>query len=193
MTKAQETREKIIALAAPIFNQYGYSGTSISDIMRATGLEKGGIYNHFSGKDELALASFDYNYRQVRRHFARVVREAGDSPSAQLLAMTAAYNHTILPSGCPLLNTAIESDDTHPALKARVQAAIEEWRQLIIRIVNDGINCGEFYQVDGNELATWVIASIEGGTMLAKLYDDMGHIERVVVYLTDYIRKSVIK
>src|SRR5438105_3375693 len=60
MRKGEQTREMILERAAPIFNQQGYAGASLSDIMRETGLEKGGIYNHFRGKEELALAAFDY-------------------------------------------------------------------------------------------------------------------------------------
>jgi len=45
--KGEETRQEIIRKAAPIFNRKGYSGAALSDLMRATGLEKGGIYRHF--------------------------------------------------------------------------------------------------------------------------------------------------
>jgi AcrR family transcriptional regulator len=55
MSKGEETKAKILHQAAELFNQQGYAGSSISDIMRVTGLQKGGIYNHFSSKDELAL------------------------------------------------------------------------------------------------------------------------------------------
>jgi AcrR family transcriptional regulator len=51
MSKAKETKEKIIKQAAELFNQQGYLGSSVSDIMRATGLKKGGIYNYFQSKD----------------------------------------------------------------------------------------------------------------------------------------------
>ena len=47
MSKGEETRERIVAQAAVLFNQRGVEGTSISDLMEATGLEKGGIYRHF--------------------------------------------------------------------------------------------------------------------------------------------------
>lgn len=50
MSKAKETKEKIVKQAAELFNQQGYAGSSISDIMRATRLQKGGIYNHFQSK-----------------------------------------------------------------------------------------------------------------------------------------------
>jgi AcrR family transcriptional regulator len=60
MTKGETTRQKIIAQAAPLFNRLGYAGCSMQDIMAATGLEKGGLYRHFSGKEELAEESFRY-------------------------------------------------------------------------------------------------------------------------------------
>jgi hypothetical protein len=45
--KGEQTRQEIIRKAAPIFNQKGYEGAALSDLMRATGLEKGGICRHF--------------------------------------------------------------------------------------------------------------------------------------------------
>ncbi|MEP6988184.1 MAG: TetR/AcrR family transcriptional regulator, partial [Chloroflexota bacterium] len=97
-TKGGQTREMIIRQAAVVFNQRGFFGTSISDIMQETGLEKGGIYNHFkAGKEELALAAFDYavahinhklemalqgKYHAVERllAFAAVLESAFDDP-----------------------------------------------------------------------------------------------------------------
>ena len=54
MRKGEQTRQEIIRKAAPIFNQKGYEGAALSDLMRATGLEKGGIYRHLESKEELA-------------------------------------------------------------------------------------------------------------------------------------------
>jgi AcrR family transcriptional regulator len=60
MTKGEQTRQRIVAEAAPVFNQRGYEGSSLADLMKATGLKKGGIYRHFSSKEELAAEAFDY-------------------------------------------------------------------------------------------------------------------------------------
>src|SRR5436190_4666477 len=46
--KGELTRRRIVERAAPVFNQRGYAGTSLSELVAATGLEKGGIYNHFA-------------------------------------------------------------------------------------------------------------------------------------------------
>ena len=62
MTKGEQTRRKIVEAAAPIFNKCGYEGSSLSGLMEATGLKKGGIYRHFSSKEELAAEVFDYTW-----------------------------------------------------------------------------------------------------------------------------------
>jgi len=66
MSKGEQTPAgKSFAKAAPIFNQKGYDGAALSDLMRATGLEKGGIYRHFSSKEALAAEAFDYAWRET--------------------------------------------------------------------------------------------------------------------------------
>ena len=52
-TKGQATRRRIVELAAPVFNRQGYVGASMRNLIDATGLEKGGIYNHFGSKEQL--------------------------------------------------------------------------------------------------------------------------------------------
>src|SRR5947207_14372162 len=54
-TKGMQTRRRIVELAAPVFNRQGYVGAPMRDRTGATGLEKGGIHNHFGSKGQLAL------------------------------------------------------------------------------------------------------------------------------------------
>src|SRR5215469_4932825 len=63
MPKGQKTRERIVAEAASLFNQRGFEASSMSELKEATGLEKGGIYRHFSSKEELAAKAFDYAWK----------------------------------------------------------------------------------------------------------------------------------
>src|SRR6202142_2462725 len=64
-TKGTRTRQRIVELAAPVFNRQGYAGASLRDLIGATGLEKGGIYNHFGSKEQLALEAYDYAMNRV--------------------------------------------------------------------------------------------------------------------------------
>lgn len=196
-TKGQETRERIIAKAAPLFNEQGYSGSSLADIMAATGLKKGGIYNHFSGKDELALAAFDYNWGLLRQRYEQALQAVGDSPTAQLFAaieVHASFAHNPpTPGGCPLLNTAIESDDGHPLLRERVREAMDYWRNLLKTIVTNGIAQGDFHaNVDSDEAATIIISTLEGGVMLSKLYAAPDYLRTAAAHVRTYVRTVVL-
>jgi AcrR family transcriptional regulator len=195
MSKAQETKTRIIEQAATLFNQQGYSGTSVSDLMRATGLQKGGIYNHFHSKDELALEAFDFAVNCVQQKFMGALKGKRHAVD-RLLAILSVYENILdnppIEGGCPILNTAVESDDFHPALRERSQLAMDAWRDLIRRIVDKGIMRGEFQAtVDADTVATILIATIEGSVILSKLYSDASHMERGLKHLKLYIQQQL--
>jgi TetR/AcrR family transcriptional repressor of nem operon len=191
MSKAQETRQRILQQAAELFNQQGYAGASISDVMEVTGLKKGGIYNHFKSKDALALEAFDYAFQLVQQHFAGSLRgkhHAVDRLQALVNAYAGFLDAPPLLGGCPILNTAVESDDAHPGLRDRAQKAMDSWRGLIHRIVQKGIERGEMLPtVNPDCVATILISTIEGAIMLSKLYGDPIHLKRTIDYLNGYL------
>ena len=191
MSKAQATRQRIIQQAAEIFNQNGYAGTSLSEIMKATGLQKGGIYNHFGSKEELALAAFDFAVEQLQQRYQEALRGKRHAPQ-RLKAIVEAFCSIIgnppIKGGCPLLNTAIDSDDTHPILRARTQEAMDRWRGMIVKIVNLGIKKGEIQSsVSADHTATILISVLEGALMMSKLYGDHSHLHRATQHLFGYI------
>ena len=114
MTKAERTRELIIAKAAPLFNKKGYAGTSMNDIMQATGLAKGGLYGNFESKDEIAALAFEYSYNQLKQDIGSRVKAKKTAVEKLLTILQYYKNYTIEPpieGGCPLMNTAIDADD----------------------------------------------------------------------------------
>ena len=189
-TKGEVTRQRILERAAPVFNQRGYAGATMSELVAATGLEKGGIYNHFGSKDDLALEAFDHSIDRIVACFATAQEER--TGLDRLVAIVTVFgdwaDDPLIPGGCPIMNTAIESDDTHPALADRARAAMESWHRLIGAIVKDAKQRGELDgAVDPYELATVVTATLEGSLMLAKLFHDRSHMHRAVRYLTDHV------
>lgn len=197
MGKAEQTRAKIITKAAQLFNLHGYSGTSISDIMQATDLEKGGIYNHFSSKDAIALAAFDYAYAVQTEYYTQAIKAVRGQPTLQLRAIidafTDSFDKPAIAGGCVIMNTAIESDDAHPALREKAAAAMEEWRCLIQRVIASGIAKGEFRpDVDAVVLSNLIVGGLEGSLMLSKLYDDRVFIRHMAQHLHTYIDQNVL-
>jgi AcrR family transcriptional regulator len=185
-SKGERTRERIVAAAAPLFNQRGYGGASVADLMAATGLEKGGIYRHFESKDELALAAFDHalalHGKRLREHV-----EAARGAVARLAALGDAIvsliEDPVVPGGCPLLNTAVESDDGEGAsygeLRRRARVGMRRLIAYVQRLIEQGIADGELDAVpDPAAEAELIVATLEGALMLSKLYDDSRYVRQ---------------
>lgn len=173
MTKSEKTRDHIIKKTAPIFNMKGFAGTSLSDMTNATGLTKGSIYGNFANKDEVALAALHYNLMTVEVKISAAMAEK-KSVKDKLLAYMVVYQNLIngqfSPGGCPILNTSIDADDTHPALREKALVALLDWKNRIIKLIQDGIANKEISATSNPEqVALTIIAMIEGGIMISRL------------------------
>jgi AcrR family transcriptional regulator len=192
MRKGQKTRRAIVERSAPVFNTKGYYGTSMSDLVRETGLEKGGIYGHFSGKEELAVASFEYAVGVMRERFEAVLADK-EGTVERLYAVVDVLGCMVeeppVKGGCPILNTAVESDDTNPVLKERATEAMDGWLRLVGSIIKEGIERGELSpEADPRQTASVVVATLEGALMMSKLCDDPEHMERAVGHLKRHLK-----
>lgn len=192
MTKGERTRRRILERSAPVFNTKGYFGASMRDLVQASGLEKGGIYNHFGSKEQLALESFDYAAGIMRARFDTAL--AGREGALERLfaivdVLGALVEDPPVAGGCPVLNTAVESDDAHPALKERAREVMSGWLRLVGRIVKEGIQSGELSpETDPRATASVVVATLEGAVMLSRLHDDPAHMRRAVEHLKGHMR-----
>lgn len=177
MSKADRTRQSIVEKTALLFNMKGFSGTSITDMMEATGLTKGSIYGNFASKDEVALAVFDYNFQTVSNYIKTRV-EAKLTSIEKLLVYVETYRNfqklPFLAAGCPILNTGTESDDTHPLLRERVINALTSWKTTIERHIKTGIERKEMKpSINIPEFSLVFISLVEGGVFQTKVTGKM--------------------
>lgn len=191
MSKGENTRKRIIAKAAELFNQKGYAAGSMSDIIEMTGIKKGGIYRHFESKDEIALEAYAYAGSLV----GGVIREAmaqEETARGKLLVYLKVYANVVedppFVGGCPLLNLATEADDSHPALRERGRDGMERTLGQMREIIAEGMRSGEFRaDVDIDALATFVLSVMEGGIMMSKLEGDNRHVRMNIETLSAYM------
>src|SRR5712664_4934841 len=193
MRKGEQTRQEIIRKAAPIFNQRGYDGAALSDLMEATGLEKGGIYRHFDSKQQLAAEAFDFAWQQTfdaRIHDLDRISNTVDRLK-QLVANFVERRGTI-PGGCPLLNTAIDTDDGNSVLRERARKALRGWRSYLISMISAGIKSREIRpRVEPKKLATLIISSLEGAVMVYRLERNEEALRAVQAHLDSYLETEV--
>ena len=184
LSKADRTRQFIIETTAGIFNTKGYAGTSLADLTEATGLTKGSIYGNFGNKEDVALACFDYNLSKINQAVQQRL-EQETSFHKKLLVYAQVYhsfNATAFPKGgCPILNTAIEADDTNNLLKDKASKAIQAWKKRLVDLIKGGIKAGEFKtDTTPDQTALSMIALIEGGFMIAKVTNDPTSLAKVM-------------
>ncbi|MDB5134389.1 MAG: TetR/AcrR family transcriptional regulator [Mucilaginibacter sp.] len=191
MGKAERTREYIVEKTAPIFNRKGFAGTSMSDLTETTGLTKGAIYGNFENKDEVALAAFDYNVERMIKQ-VRTLQASHPTAIGKLEAYIAVYRRGLfkpfLSTGCPIINTGVEADDTHPQLKQKVNDAVAKWHRSISAIIHQGIRAGEIKEdVNVAAFASLMIAMIEGGITVSKISGDLSYLTQSLDHLEQLI------
>lgn len=191
MGRGEETRERIVATAAAVFNQRGFAGASMADLMAATGLQKGGIYRHFESKEALALEAFEHAIACMTGRFTAALRDRDDSVD-RLHAIIGVFaelpENPPVAGGCPVMNSIIESDDAHPALRESARNAMDGLRALVRRTTQRGIERGEIRPgVDPEALATVMVSLLEGALALARFYGAAEHMR----YATEHLRRHL--
>jgi len=192
--KGEQTRQEIIRKAAPIFNRRGYDGAALSDLMRATGLEKGGIYRHFESKQQLAAEAFDYAWNlAINTRFEGTEDTANTVDRLKLFVQNFRDRRAgLVPGGCPLLNAAIDSDDGHPQLRRKARRALEYWLERLQSVVEEGKQRGEVRSAtDSAELATLIVSTLEGGLMMSRLQRRDDALDFASRYLEEYLETSI--
>jgi TetR/AcrR family transcriptional regulator, transcriptional repressor for nem operon len=171
MRKGEATRQRIIAQAAPLFNQRGYAGCSMQDLMQATGLEKGGLYRHFATKEELAAEAFRFALMQsVKVRTDHLEDISGAAEKLRRVVQLFIESPSAVAGGCPLMNTAIDSDDGNLELRHLALKGIQDWRGRLSRMIQAGIKTGEFRkETKPRQVANSMISILEGALMISRL------------------------
>jgi TetR/AcrR family transcriptional regulator, transcriptional repressor for nem operon len=193
MRKGEQTRQEIISKAAPIFNQKGYAGAALSDLMRATGLEKGGIYRHFESKQELAGEAFDHAWKlAMDARFEGTQQIPNTVDRLKQIVRNFRDRTGIVPGGCPLLNTAVDSDDGNPQLRAKARQALSSWLDRLQVIAEEGKRRGEVRSnVDSAELSMLIVSTLEGSFMIRRLQKKDGPLDLACQHLEEHLETKV--
>ncbi len=94
--------------------------------------------------------------------------------------------------GCPLLNTAIDSDDAHPGMRKKARRALDSWLDRLESIVGEGKRRGEVRSaIDSEELATLIVNTLEGGLMVSRLQRRDDALDLACRHLEEYLETGV--
>jgi TetR/AcrR family transcriptional regulator, transcriptional repressor for nem operon len=87
---------------------------------------------------------------------------------------------SMMPGGCPLMNTAIDNDDGNPALRQLALEGIQAWKARLVAIVDAGIERGEIRgEIEPRRIANTIVAALEGALMMSRLEDNKAALKDV--------------
>lgn len=162
------SRDRMIASAARLFREHGYSGTGFRDVVADSGAPRGSIYHHFpGGKAELAQETVRYAADVV----AAVIDRAGDDPVAALQVTLAWWRATLektgYRAGCPVVAIAVEAHE-RPELLDAAADAFAQWERLLAGSLRGaGVARGR-----AGRLAALAVAAIEGAVVRCRAARD---------------------
>ncbi|MBE8728209.1 TetR/AcrR family transcriptional regulator [Flavobacterium hungaricum] len=170
MSKAERTRQFIIEASAPIINKKGVAGTSLSDIMEATKLAKGGIYGNFESKEEICVEAFLYLRSNLAKKLDFAASQGNSAQSKFFNVLDVYKNDESMMEGCPILNFGTEADDTNPIMKEHVKKAAFSAQKRFFTILDDGVKNKELSSdLNPDVLSIKIFAMVEGAVLCGKL------------------------
>src|SRR5882724_11669191 len=193
IARGTATRSRIVNAAADLIYEHGVDGTSLDEVMAASGVSKSQLYHYFADKDALVL---EVIARQTERVLdaQRPHLEALDSLPA-LKAWRDAFvrlNKALQYRGCPLGSLASElASDSEPARK-RLADGFSMWGDRIENGLAKMQERGELgASADPHDLALALLSAVEGGLLLSKTTHSSRPQEIAIDMAIDHVARHV--
>jgi AcrR family transcriptional regulator len=168
-------RARIVERAADLFAERGIAGTSVDEVLAAAGAGKGQFYHYFRGRDELAAAAVAHRCTQVLTGLTQALGDVSSLAGLEqaLAGFAAGFEQMGLP-GCPIGTLATEVAGRNEAARLEAAAGFDAWERLLADAFERMRQRGELRaDAPAAELATGLLASIEGGLVLSQTRKDV--------------------
>jgi AcrR family transcriptional regulator len=184
-----DSRRRMIQSAALLFRRQGIEGTSFSDVLEHSGAPRGSIYYHFpEGKAQLAEEATRYAGEYTAAGLVAALDD--DDPVAAIRIFTSSWldvlRHADFTDGCPVVAAALEGERTPGASRAAGEA-FAQWEGLIAR----ALERRDVSPERARSIGSLVIASIEGGIVMARAQRSTAPLERVATELEDVVVRAL--
>jgi AcrR family transcriptional regulator len=193
-TKGTQTRQNIIERSLQLFSVKGYYNTSVSDILGATGLTKGGLYGHFASKEDIWYAVYDEAVLIWKGIVFKGIRNNSD-PLKRIDKfiendMNDYLGADVFEGGCFFLNMLVELSGQSASMSkqilrgfVRLSALLRSWLEEADQ--NGMLRIG----LDFKEIANFIIITLNGAAALYISSRDRSILEQTIHQLRFYINQ----
>ena len=193
-TKGTQTRRNIIENSLQLFSVKGYFNTSISDILDATGLTKGGLYGHFASKEDIWYAVYDEAVSIWKGIVFNGIRSNSD-PLKRVEKFIENDMHDYLGAevfegGCFFLNMLVELSGQSASMSKQILRGFVRLSGLLRSWLEEADQRGILRAgLDFKEIANFIIISLNGAAALYMSSRDRTILEQTIRQLRFYINQ----
>lgn len=184
---ARDTRNQMIEQAALLFRGRGYGATGIREIASQAGAHRGVIYHHFpGGKTEVAaevLAATDATVGAFIESWC-----VNQDPISAVRAIIAGVKMMLTsgehPPGSPVAAVTLGADRGDDTLREIARGIYDRWQGAF----RDCLRRNGTPDPDAENLATMLIAGIEGALVLCRAEGDNAPLDRLAAAFESILR-----
>ena len=174
--RGAKTRSRIVATAADLMRVRGVGGTTLDDVIVASNVSKSQLYRHFEDKQALVRAVIEFvgdrRIAEERERLSKVMTFAGLRRWRDALVENNALQEGRY--GCSLGSLANEVADQDSIARQKLCDLFAAWQELFEELLRRFLKAGLIPQEsDVSQLATALLAAVEGGYLLAQTSRDV--------------------
>jgi TetR/AcrR family transcriptional repressor of nem operon len=189
--RGASTRQRILETAAKLMYKNGVNGTSVDDVLQASGTGKSQFYHYFTNKEALVKELIDFHLQALPAAQASLLDNLGSVAGieAWLDRIVVDYKAGVYSQGCPIGNLASELAGQNEELRQNLQATFAHWETRLQEGLTQMRAKGQLRPgVSPVELATFCVAAIEGALLLAKTNQNVAPLEATVAQMKAHIK-----
>jgi AcrR family transcriptional regulator len=184
-----DTKDKLIQVAFELFHRQGYGATGVAQILRESGVHSGSLYYFFPTKEDLLIAILEWCKENLWPEIIQPVFDRISDPIERIFGVLDGYRQMLIMTdcthGCPMGNFTLELADRHPAIRRLVAENFSGWTRAIEQCVREAADRLPA-ETSSDQLALFVLTTMEGGVMLARAYKSLDPFDLAVTQLRTY-------
>src|SRR5579862_388800 len=178
--KGARTRARIVEEAAALIHERGVAGTTLEDVRVAAEVSGSQMYHYFPDKNDLVQAVIDYQADTIVNRNRHALSSANGVEAWRNMVITAA-KRTKARGGCQLGSLVGQLAESDPEARALIAAGLDQWAAAISDGLRSGHADGKLPSgIDPDDLATTLLATLQGGLLLAQVQQSPRPIETAV-------------
>ena len=167
--KGARTRARIVEAAAALIHERGVAGTTLEDVKVAAEVSGSQMYHYFPDKNELVQAVIDYQAESIVNRQRHAFSSANGVEAWRDMVITG-VKLAEAKGGCPLGSLGGQLAESDPEARALIAAGFDQWAAAIgdeLRSLHADEKLPS--DIDPDDLATTLLATLQGGLVLAQV------------------------